>query len=340
VVDRLARDLKASFPGTTGFSAASLWRMRQFHETYTEPEFLAQLVRERGREAKGPQASKALPGGHPKCPTYGHPNCSTLAYDPAKDLLPVVLTSSQPNMLAVAASHPAKSLPEFVSWAKKQDNKINYASVGAGSSSHLTMELFKSTAAFDPTHVPFAGSPPAGISVASEETQALFTVAPALLPLIQGGRIRLLAKTSLKRTETMKDLPTVAESGYPEFEAIAWNGIFTPAGTPSDVVRRISADVNEVMKDKEVRQAFAKQGLVIGGGSPDEFKTFIAEETIKWGAIIKKVGIGIDWNQKKASCKHLESSPGRVCSRPQQDTQLSVERLSSRACRRQEIRGS
>ncbi|KQW60451.1 Bug family tripartite tricarboxylate transporter substrate binding protein [Variovorax sp. Root411] len=217
-----------------------------------------------------------------------------MAYDPAKDLLPVVLTSSQPNVLAVAASHPAKSLPEFVSWAKKQGNKINYASVGAGSSSHLTMELFKSTAAFDATHVPFSGSPPAGISVASEETQALFTVAPALLPLIQGGRIRLLAATSLTRTETMKDLPTVAESGYPGFEAIAWNGIFTPAGTPPDVVRRISADVNEVMKDKEVREAFARQGLVIGGGSPDEFKIFIAKESIKWGTIIKKVGISID----------------------------------------------
>ena len=217
-----------------------------------------------------------------------------MAYDPAKDLLPVVLTSSQPNVLAVAASHPAKSLPEFVSWAKKQGNKINYASVGAGSSSHLTMELFKSTAAFDATHVPFAGSPPAGISVASEETQALFTVAPALLPLIQGGRIRLLAATSLTRTETMKDLPTVAESGYPGFEAIAWNGIFTPAGTPPDVVRRISADVNEVMKDKEVREAFARQGLVIGGGSPEEFKIFIAKESLKWGTIIKKVGISID----------------------------------------------
>lgn len=217
-----------------------------------------------------------------------------MAYDPSKDLLPVVLTSSQPNVLAVAASHPAKTLPEFVSWAKKQGSKINYASVGAGSSSHLTMELFKSTAGFEATHVPFAGSPPAGISVASEETQALFTVAPALLPLIQGGRIRLLAATSLKRTETMKDLPTVAESGYPGFEAIAWNGIFTPTGTPPDVVRKISADVNEVMKDKDVREAFSKQGLVIGGGSPDEFKTFIAEETIKWGAIIKKVGISID----------------------------------------------
>ncbi|MES1264039.1 MAG: tripartite tricarboxylate transporter substrate binding protein, partial [Variovorax sp.] len=98
-----------------------------------------------------------------------------MAYDPAKDLLPIVLTSSQPNVLAVAASNPAKTLPEFVAWARKQGGKINYASVGAGSSSHLTMELFKRTAGFEATHVPFAGSPPAGISVAADETQALFT---------------------------------------------------------------------------------------------------------------------------------------------------------------------
>jgi tripartite-type tricarboxylate transporter receptor subunit TctC len=217
-----------------------------------------------------------------------------MAYDPARDLLPVVLTSSQPNVLAVPASHPARTLPEFVAWARKQAGKASYASVGAGSSSHLTMELFKSVAGFEATHVPFAGSPPAGVSVASDETQALFTVAPALLPLIQGGRVRLLASTSLKRDDLMKDLPTVAESGYPGFEALAWNGVFTAAGTPPELVGRINADVNEVMKEPGVREAFAKQGLAIGGGTPDAFKTFIAAESAKWGAIIQKVGISID----------------------------------------------
>ncbi|RZL96073.1 MAG: tripartite tricarboxylate transporter substrate binding protein [Variovorax sp.] len=244
--------------------------------------------------AKAPADGYTLGIGFNGPIAFGPHMYKKMAYDPAKDLLPIVLTSSQPNVLAVASSHPAKTLPEFVSWAKQQGNKINYASVGAGSSSHLTMELFKSTAGFEATHVPFAGSPPAGISIASGETQALFTVAPALLPLIEGGRIRLLAATSLKRTETMKDLSTVAESGYPGFEALAWNGIFAAAGTPPDLVRRINADVNEVMKDKGVREAFAKQGLIIGGGSPEEFKTFIAAESLKWGAIIKKVGISID----------------------------------------------
>jgi tripartite-type tricarboxylate transporter receptor subunit TctC len=244
--------------------------------------------------AKAPADGYTLGVGFNGPIAFGPHMYKKMAYDPVKELMPIVLTSSQPNVLAVPASNPAKTLPEFVAWAKKQGSKLSYASVGAGSSSHLTMELFKSTAGFEATHVPFAGSPPAGISVASDETQALFTVAPALLPLIQGGRVRLLAATSLKRTETMKDLPTVAESGYPGFEALAWNGLFGAAGTSPEVVSRINADLNAVMKDSGVREAFAKQGLIIGGGSPEEFKTFIAAESLKWGAIIKKVGITID----------------------------------------------
>jgi tripartite-type tricarboxylate transporter receptor subunit TctC len=244
--------------------------------------------------AKAPADGYTLGVGFNGPIAFGPHMYKKMAYDPVKELMPIVLTSSQPNVLAVPASNPAKTLPEFVAWAKKQGSKLSYASVGAGSSSHLTMELFKSTAGFEATHVPFAGSPPAGISVASDETQALFTVAPALLPLIQGGRVRLLAATSLKRTETMKDLPTVAESGYPGFEALAWNGLFGAAGTSPEVVSRINADLNAVMKYPGVREAFAKQGLIIGGGSPEEFKTFIAAESLKWGAIIKKVGITID----------------------------------------------
>jgi tripartite-type tricarboxylate transporter receptor subunit TctC len=217
-----------------------------------------------------------------------------MPYDPAKDLLPVVLTTSQPNVLAVQASNPANTLPEFVAWAKTQGGKLSYGSVGNGSSSHLTMELFKSVAGIDAVHVPYAGSPPAGTSLAAGETQALFTVAPALLPLVQGGRVKLIAATSAQRTESMKNLPTVAESGYPGFEALAWNGLFAPAGTPADVVARINADVNAALKDPAVREAMTRQGLIVGGGSAAEFKAFIDSEGKTWGAIIKKVGITID----------------------------------------------
>ena len=146
-----------------------------------------------------------------------------MPYDPAKDLIAVVLTTSQPNVLAVPANHPASNLREWVSWAKAQAGKASYASVGNGSSSHLSMELLKAAAGFEATHVPFNGSPPAALSVAQGETQALMAVEPALLALVQGGRLKLLAVTSPQRLPARPDLPTVAEAGFPGFEALAWN---------------------------------------------------------------------------------------------------------------------
>ena len=244
--------------------------------------------------AKAPADGTTLGIGFNGPIAYGPFMYKKMPYDPAKDLLPVVLTTSQPNVLAVQASNPANTLPEFVAWAKAQGNKLSYGSVGNGSSSHLTMELFKSVAGFEAVHVPYAGSPPAGTSLAAGETQALFAVAPALLPLIQGGRVKLIGATSLQRSESMKQLPTFAEAGYPGFEALAWNGLFTAAGTPPDIVARINADVNAVLKDPAVREQLAKQGLIPGGGSAAEFKAFIEAESKTWGAIIKKNGITIE----------------------------------------------
>jgi tripartite-type tricarboxylate transporter receptor subunit TctC len=217
-----------------------------------------------------------------------------MPYDPVKDLIPVILTTSQPNVLAIPANHPANNLKEFVAWAKSQGDKVSYASVGQGSSSHLSMELLKATAGFEATHVPFNGSPPAALSVAQNETQALLTVEPALLSLVQGGRLKLLAVTSLQRLPARPELPTVAEAGYAGFDALAWNGLFAPAGTPVETINRINADINAAMADTAFRQNMLKQGLIIGGGTPASFKSFIESETRKWGVIINKVGIKID----------------------------------------------
>ena len=217
-----------------------------------------------------------------------------MPYDPARHLMPVVLTTSQPNVLAVSASIPASTVPEFVAWARRQGDALNYGSVGAGSSSHLTMELFRRTAGFQATHVAYNGSPPAATSLAAGDTQALMTVAPALLPMVQSGRIKLLGATSTKRSEVLKDVPTLAEQGYPGFEALAWNGLFAPAGTPAELVRKIAADVDAVLRDPAMREALAKQGLVAGGGTPAEFGAFIEAESRKWGAIIRDAGITLD----------------------------------------------
>ena len=244
--------------------------------------------------AKAPPDGYTLGIGFNGPIAFGPHMYKKMPYSPSKDLMPVVLTTSQPNVLAVQASNPANTLPEFVAWAKKQGNKLSYGSVGNGSSSHLTMELFKSVTGIEAVHVPYNGSPPAGNSLAAGDTQALFTVAPALLPLVQAGRVKFIATTSAKRVDLMKDLGTVAEAGYPGFDAVAWNGLFTATGTPAAVVERINADVNAVLKDPAVREAFAKQGLIIGGGSAADFKAFIDSESQVWGATIKRVGISID----------------------------------------------
>lgn len=244
--------------------------------------------------------AKAKPDGHTLGIGFNGPIAfgpfmyKKMSYDPARDLLPVVLTTSQPNVLAVPANNPANNITEFVAWARKQGDKLSYASVGAGSSSHLTMELLKSTAGIEAVHVPYAGSPPAVNALVSGEVQALFTVQPALLPLVQAGRIKLIGATSAQRAEGMKSLPTVAESGYPGFESLTWNGIFAPAGTAPETAARINADVNEVLADAAVAETFARQGLHAGGGTSAEFRSLIERETRKWGAIIKKVGITID----------------------------------------------
>jgi tripartite-type tricarboxylate transporter receptor subunit TctC len=244
--------------------------------------------------------AKAAPDGHTLGIGFNGPIAfgpfiyKKMPYDPAKDLVPLVLTTSQPNVLAVPSKLPVKNVQELVTWAKTQGDKVSYGSVGNGSSSHLTAELFLAAAGIKAVHVPYKGSPPAALALASEEVQLVFTVAPALRPLVQDGRVRFIATTGKERQASLQQLPTVAESGYPGFEALAWNGLFAPAGTPAAVVARNNADVNAALQDPAVRDALVKQGLVVGGGSADEFKRFIDAEAQNWGEIIKKTGISVE----------------------------------------------
>jgi len=217
-----------------------------------------------------------------------------MPYDPAKDLVPVVMTTSQPNVLAVNANVPAKNVKEFVAWAKEKNGKMNYASIGQGSSSHLTMELFLTEAGITATHVPYNGSPPAGLSIAQGDTDALFAVAPALLPLQKGGKVRFLAVTSKQRPESLRDVPTMAESGLPDVESLAWNGLFVAAGTPDAVVQKINADVNAVLHDPASKATLDTQGLTAVGGSPADFRKVVDADTKRWGPIINKLGIKLD----------------------------------------------
>ncbi|HSC97341.1 MAG TPA: tripartite tricarboxylate transporter substrate binding protein [Casimicrobiaceae bacterium] len=222
------------------------------------------------------------------------PLLQKLPYDVARDLAPVIITSSQPNVLAVNAKLPVHSVQELVAYAKANPGKLNYASVGNGSSSHLNMELFKSVAGFEAVHVPFNGSPPAVMSTVQNETQMIFAVMQPLQAQIQAGTLRALAVTTAKRFPLLPDLPTIAESGYPGFEALAWNGVLVPANTPRPIIARLNAEMNAVLKEPDVEQKMHGFGFDLIGGTPEDFGALIAGEAARWAPVIKKVGLKVD----------------------------------------------
>lgn len=218
-----------------------------------------------------------------------------MPYDPARDLVPVVMTTSQANVLAVNAERvPARTVAEFVAWARTRRDGIAYSSLGNGSSAHLTMELFLHEAGISGVHVPYNGSPPAALAVAQGEADATFMVAPALLPHVRARRVRLLAVTSAERVHSLSDLPTMAEAGYPAVQSLAWNGLLAPAGTPEAVIVRIAADVNAVLHEPPVRQALDAQGLAPVGGGGADFRRTIDADIKRWGPVITRLGVRLD----------------------------------------------
>jgi tripartite-type tricarboxylate transporter receptor subunit TctC len=244
--------------------------------------------------------AKAAPDGYTMLMSFNGPLAfaphlyAQLPYDPQKDLAPVIITSSQPNVLAVTAALPVKSVQELVAYAKANPGKLNFASVGNGSSSHLTMELLKATAGLDIVHVPFNGSPPAVTATIQGETQMIFAVMQPLQPQIQAGRLRALAVTTQARFPLLPDLPTIAEAGFPGFEALAWNGVLVPAGTPKAIVQRLNAEINAILKGAAVKSTLNAQGFELVGGTPEDFANLIRSESDKWAPVIRKTGAKID----------------------------------------------
>jgi tripartite-type tricarboxylate transporter receptor subunit TctC len=244
--------------------------------------------------------AKSAPDGYTMLMSFNGPLAfgphlyTKLPYDPQKDLAPVIVTSSQPNVLAVNANLPAQSVKELVAYAKANPGKLNYASVGNGSSSHLTMELLKTTAGLDIVHVPFNGSPPAVTATVQGETQMMFAVMQPLQAQIQAGRLRALAVTTASRFPLLPDLPTIAESGFPGFEALAWNGVLVAAGTPRPIVTRLNAELNAILNDAAVKSTLNAQGFELIGGTPEDFAHLIRSESDKWAPVIKKTGARID----------------------------------------------
>jgi tripartite-type tricarboxylate transporter receptor subunit TctC len=217
-----------------------------------------------------------------------------LPYEPLRDLAPVIVTSSQPNVLAVNAALPVKSVKALVDYAKARPGKLSYASIGNGSSSQLTMELLKAAAGLTIVHVPFNGSPPAVTATAQGDTQLLFAVMQPLQAQIQAGRLRAIAVTTARRFALLPDIPTVAEAGYPGFEALAWNGMLVAAHTPQPIIRRLNTEINAILGDATVKNALNVQGFDLIGGTPVDFARLIRSESEKWAPVIRKTGVKID----------------------------------------------
>lgn len=243
--------------------------------------------------------AKASPDGYTLLMSYNGPLAFTqfltrLPYDPQKDLAPVIQTSSQPNVLAINANLPVRNVSELIAYAKKHPGKLNYASVGNGSSSHLTMELFKSMTGTHIVHIPYNGAPPAALSTASGDTQVIFSVPASIVAHMKSGKLKALAVSSATRFPLLPDIPTLAESGLPKFESMTWNGVLVPHGTPLEIIYRLNREIDTILKLPDVKARLNTAGLEPAGGSVDAFKGLIASEAKKWSEIIRKTGATLD----------------------------------------------
>ena len=217
-----------------------------------------------------------------------------LPYEPQRDLLPVILAVTQPNVLAVRADLKIASVKELTALAKAQPGKIDYASVGNGSLSHLAMELLKMKSGASMLHIPFNGGPAAALALGRGDVQTLFAAFSNVQPLLRDGKVKLLAVSNARRSAILPDLPTVAEQGYPGFDATTWNGVLAPASTPKAVVTQLNAAIGRILAMPEVKEKLLAAGAEVAGGSPEQFAALIKDETAAWAAVVQGAGIKLD----------------------------------------------
>ena len=216
-----------------------------------------------------------------------------LSYDPVADLAPVTLICTYPNVMTVPNSSPAKTVMEFVAYAKANRGKITYASSGNGTSVHLSGELFKRMAGIEMTHVPYRGGGPAINDLIPGRVDVMFNTIGTALPLMRGGQVRGLAVTTAERFRTAPDLPTIAESGIPGFNVSSWFAFFVPAHTPPAIVGKLHADTAAVLAEPAIKERMEKLGVAPASSTPAELAAHLKSEMEKWGPVIKQAGISI-----------------------------------------------
>ena len=277
-------------------------------------DFVARAIQPRFAEALGQQilidnragatgivgtelGAKAPPDGYTLTMATGATISANMAlfpklpYDPPKDFVAVTLVASQPNVLAVHPSLPAKSVRDLIAIAKARPGQLNYATSGAGSSHHLSGELLKSMAGINIVHVPYKGTGPAITDAVGGHVEVIFSGIAAILPQVKAGRLRALGITAARRSSILPDLPTIAEAGLPGYEITSWHGVLAPAGTPQPVVLRVRDAAAKALASPDVHERFASQGAEPVGSTSDAFAKFMRADIAKIGKLIKTAGI-------------------------------------------------
>jgi tripartite-type tricarboxylate transporter receptor subunit TctC len=238
----------------------------------------------------------AAPDGYTLMASQPAPLTSNIAlykklnFDPAA-FEPVAVMSKFPNVLLVRQDFPAKTAQEFMAYAKANSGKLNYASQGIGTTSHLTAELFVSVTGTKMTHVPYRGTGPALNDLVAGHVDLIFMELSSAVKLHEGGKARILAVATDKRLDILKDIPTMIELGLPDFISDTWNAISAPPKTPAPIVAKLNLAINDIINDTETKKRFAELNLLAAGGSPADMRKLVTEETARWTAVIRKAGI-------------------------------------------------
>jgi tripartite-type tricarboxylate transporter receptor subunit TctC len=218
---------------------------------------------------------------------------ATMPYDPVRDFAPIALVLEAEGLLVVHPSVPAQSVLDLIAYGRAHPGRLTFASAGMGTASHLAGELFKTMARVDMTHVPYKGNVPAITDLLAGQTSLLFATMPTVLPHAKAGKLRALATIGAARSAAAPELPTVAET-MPGFEVNNWIGLFAPAGTPTDIVRKWNAEVNRTMQMPEIKQRLITEGARFTPTTPEEFGAFVKSEIAKWAPVVKASGARVD----------------------------------------------
>jgi len=217
-----------------------------------------------------------------------------LPYDPAKDFVPVILAVTQPNVLAVRSDLKVNNVKELAALAKARPGKLDYASVGNGSLSHLAMEMLKMHTNTFIVHIPFNGGPPAAQALGSGEVHMAFAALSNVQPLVKAGKVKLIAVSNGRRSVAVPEVPTVAEQGFPGFDATTWNGFLMPAATPRDVVSKLNKAIAQILAQPEVQAKLLAAGAETAGSTPEQFGALMKSELAAWPPVVKRSGAKLD----------------------------------------------